>query len=137
MPVPALFGRFFTTLFATLFAILSTLMLSCVTLSAVAFERPFPNDVKRGTMTLTNGQNLMINGKPRAFSGAIQIRNADNLIQMSGSISGNAMPINYTENFQGDIHRVWILTAEEARQKHPTAPPPLPLPQPPQPKPTN
>jgi hypothetical protein len=132
MPLPVLSVKFFVTFLA--------LILSGVTLSAAALERPFPNDIKRGTMTLTNGQNLLINGKPRAFSGAIQIRNADNLIQMSGSISGKAMPINYLENFQGDIHRVWILTAEEAKQKHPTAPPPLPLPQPPQPpqpKPTN
>jgi hypothetical protein len=100
-------------------ALLASLILGSFALTAAAFERIFPEDVKRGSMSIESGQNLRINGKPRTFSGAIQIRSSENMIQVSGAISGNAIPIYYTENQQGDIHRVWILTQEEIRRKAP------------------
>ncbi len=100
-------------------ALLISLILGSFALTAAAFERIFPEDVKRGSMSIEGGQNLRINGKPRTFSGAIQIRNSENMIQVSGAISGNAIPVYYTENQQGDIHRVWILNEEEIRRKAP------------------
>lgn len=45
-----------------------------------------------------------------------RIWNQDNLIEMPAALRGSDLPVNYTEDAQGDIDRVWILTAEEARQ---------------------
>jgi hypothetical protein len=42
---------------------------------------------------------------------------------MPAYLQGSALTVNYTENAQGEIDRVWILTDDEARQ-----PPPAPTP---------
>jgi hypothetical protein len=63
-----------------------------------------------------------------------QIRNTNNLLvqpqtltaQLAGRLAGYEVPILYTENNQGHVHRIWILTSEEVR-KNPAdeEPPPV------------
>jgi hypothetical protein len=84
------------------------------TLPASAFDRPFPPSAKRGTMTPAQHPSIVIDGKNRNLSPGARIWNQDNLIEMPASLRGNALVVNYTENEQGDIDRVWILTQEEA-----------------------
>jgi hypothetical protein len=86
------------------------------TLSAFAADRPFPAHAKRGTMTPAPYPQIVIEGKMRQLSAGARIWNDDNLIQMPASLRGSDLVVNYTENDQGDIDRVWILTAEEARE---------------------
>lgn len=52
----------------------------------------------------------------RHLSPGALIRNEDNLVQMPASLRGSSFVVNYTENDQGEIDRIWILTAEEASQ---------------------
>lgn len=59
---------------------------------------------------------IEIEGKTRRLSPGARIWNEDNLIQMPASLRGSNFVVNYTENDQGEIDRVWILTADEARQ---------------------
>lgn len=101
-------------------------LLATTALSAAAFERTFPASAKRGKMTPANFPAIVIDGKQRALSPAARIFNQDNLIEMPASLRGSNMPVNYTETGDGDIDRVWILSAEEASQK--LAPQPQPLP---------
>ncbi len=35
---------------------------------------------------------------------------------MPASVTGSNLVVNYTEDFQGNVDRVWILTAREAAQ---------------------
>ncbi|HWU97071.1 MAG TPA: hypothetical protein VN114_01040 [Oxalicibacterium sp.] len=108
-------------------------ILAVATLSAHAFERPFPENAKRGLMTPDNYPRVVINDKPRVLSAGSRIWNQDNLIEMPASLRGEDLPVFYTENFEGDIDRIWILTPEEAKR---SAPKPVPLPTPlPAPKP--
>lgn len=58
---------------------------------------------------------IVIEGKMRYLSAGARIWNEDNLIQMPASLRGSNLVVNYTENDQGEIDRVWILTTEEAR----------------------
>lgn len=86
---------------------------------AWAFERPFPQNVKRGTMTPGTYPEITIDGKARHLSAGSRIWNQRNLIEMPAYLQGSDLMVNYTENAQGEIDRVWILTDDEARQTPP------------------
>lgn len=85
-------------------------------LPAMAFERPFPAPTKRGQMSPGAYPEIIIDGKMRRLSPGSRIWNQNNLIEMPAAVRGSDLVVNYTENFQGEIDRVWILTPEEAGQ---------------------
>lgn len=87
--------------------------------AAHAFERPFPANAKRGTMSPAAYPTIVIDGKTRNLAASARIWNTNNTIDMPNSIAGSDMKVNYTENAQGEIDRVWILTAQEAAQPAP------------------
>ncbi|MNR87785.1 hypothetical protein D3C72_186850 [compost metagenome] len=119
---------------------IQTFLLSCalalVTLSAQAFDRPFPDIAKRGVMTPANYPAVIINEKTRTLSAGARIWNQDNMIEMPSALRGSEMAVNYTESDTGDIDRIWILTADEAKRTLPLLPvkpapvKPTPLPAP-------
>lgn len=121
---------------------IQTFLLSCaialVTLTAQAFDRPFPDTVKRGVMTPANYPAIIIDEKTRTLSAGARIWNQDNMIEMPSALRGSEFAVNYTESDSGDIDRVWILTADEAKRTLPlvplqppvTKPAPLPAPVP-------
>lgn len=119
---------------------IQTFLLSCalalVTLTAQAFDRPFPDTVKRGVMTPANYPAIVINEKTRTLTAGARIWNQDNMIEMPSALRGSEMAVNYTENDNGEIDRVWILSADEAKKTlplQPVTPPvvkPAPLPTP-------
>jgi hypothetical protein len=96
------------------------LLLSAITVSAFAFERPFPATAKRGTMSPAPYPTIVIDGTTRRLSAGGRIWNADNLIQMPATLRSGAYVVNYTETLQGDIDRIWILTAQEADKPAPS-----------------
>lgn len=98
---------------------LFTALMSVFSGHAMQFERKFPEDVKRGKLTTTALAQLLIDGKLRVDSPALRIFNEDNSISTISSIDVRNVVINYVENEIGEIVRVWILTAEEARQALP------------------
>jgi hypothetical protein len=81
---------------------------------AFAADRPFPPDVRRGTMSPAPYPAIVIDGKTRSLSPGARIWNQDNLIEMPASLRGSDLAVNYTETEQGDIDRVWILDRDEA-----------------------
>ena len=83
---------------------------------ALAFERPFPPQAKRGVMRPDLFPAIGIDGKPRILSAGARIWDADNLIRMPASLPQKNVVVNYTEDDALDIDRVWILSAEEAAQ---------------------
>ncbi|WP_245549131.1 hypothetical protein [Noviherbaspirillum massiliense] len=88
-------------------------------LPALAFERPFPAGAKRGKMTPAMYPSIIMDGKTRRLSAGARIWNQNNTIDMPASLRGNNLVVNYTENAQGEIDRVWILSPEEARKPAP------------------
>jgi hypothetical protein len=95
------------------------LALIACTLQALALDRPFPPIAKRGTMTPASYPSIIIDGKVRNLSPGAQIRNQDNLIETPMSLRGTGFAVLYTENPQGDIDRIWMLTGEETK-RYPT-----------------
>lgn len=95
-------------LIAGLLAILAT--------SAFALERPFPAIAKRGVLNMGPFPEIVLNGKARHMSAAGRIFNQQNMIQMPASVTGSNLVVNYTEDFQGNVDRVWLLDEREAAQ---------------------
>ena len=91
-------------------------MTALAALPASALDRPFPAPTKRGKLTPAAHPAIVIDGKTRLLSPGARIWNENNLVEMPASLRGTDLPVNYTENDQGDIDRVWILTPEEARE---------------------
>lgn len=80
-------------------------------------ERTFPAHSKRGKMTPSYFPELLIDGKARRMSPAGRIFNQENLIETAGTLRGNNLPVRYTEDANGNIDRLWLLTPEEAKRK--------------------
>lgn len=104
-------SSFFTGIFAAALAMTAA--------SALAFERPFPPIAKRGEMRPAPHPEIIINNKQRVLSAGARIWNSDNLIEMPASLRSGRYAVNYTETEDGEIDRVWMLTADEARQPPP------------------
>jgi hypothetical protein len=94
-------------------------LLAFASFQALAFERPFPPIAKRGDMSMANYPAVMIDGKQRRLSPGAWIRNENNTIDMPASLAGREFTVNYTENSEGDVDRVWILNRDEARATPP------------------
>ncbi|WP_028104692.1 hypothetical protein [Pseudoduganella violaceinigra] len=94
---------------------------AAIALPALAAEpRPFPPKAKRGLLTPAYAApDVYIDGKLRQLSPAARIFNDDNLTVVPNALEGKNIVVNYTEDLNGDIDRVWILTAEEARLRAP------------------
>jgi hypothetical protein len=92
-------------------------LLAFFTISVMAIERNFPQDTKRGKLSVTRLADLVIDGKLRRIVPSTRIYNEEGLIVTTSALYSVNAAINYTENDFGDIERVWILTAAEASQK--------------------
>ncbi len=96
------------------------LLLAALALAATAAyadPREFPPHAKRGRMTPGYFPDIVIDGKTRRLAPAARIVNEDNLAELPAALRGSNIVVNYTVNADGDIDRVWLLTAEEARRK--------------------
>ncbi|GGC06898.1 hypothetical protein [Pseudoduganella buxea] len=91
--------------------------LSIAAVPARADERVFPPEAKRGRMTPGYFPDITLDGKARRLSPAARIFNQDNLVEVPAALRGSDIVVNYTQNADGDIDRVWLLTPDEARQK--------------------
>lgn len=100
-----------------------SLLISAIALTAQAFERPFPQIAKRGTLSTMDYPTISVDGKERRLSVGSWIKNVNNTIDMPASLRGQEFVVNYTENMQGEIDRVWILSPEEARKPAPSRQP--------------
>jgi|ERR1017187_5089176 hypothetical protein len=81
--------------------------------AAAAQLRQIPDDAKRGNIVHLQDTTVEIDGRPMRLSAGAQIRSQDNLIIVPMSLPRGAL-VKYTLDGMGQIHRVWVLTAEEA-----------------------
>lgn len=94
-------------------------LLATFTYSVAAYERPFPLNAKRGTMTPATYPTVIINGKERQLSPGAQVFSINNTIDMPNTLQGSNSAVNFTENNQGQIHRIWLLSPQEASKPLP------------------
>jgi hypothetical protein len=97
-------------------SLLACLAIAGAAIPALAFDRPFPDNVRRGTMSPGIHPTVLLDGKARTLSTAARIWNQDNLIEQPASLRGERFAVNYTVDGNGEIDRIWILTRDEASQ---------------------
>jgi len=86
-------------------------------------QRVFQQNALRGELVITQPPEALLNGKPARLSPGARIRNPSNMIQLSGSLLGQKLAVNYTLDPAGELRDVWILTdAELTKKPWPTTP---------------
>ena len=84
-------------------------------------QRVFQANALRGELVVTQPPEALLNGKAARLAPGARIRNRQNMIQVSGSLLGQKLAVNYTLDGAGEVHDVWILTAAElAKQPWPS-----------------
>lgn len=94
-------------------AILATAALAGAT-AAFAQLRSIPDDAKRGQLRYVREMVIEIDGDRAQLSPGAQVRNVDNRIVLPGSLPQDALLVKYITDTAGHVHRVWILSPEEA-----------------------
>lgn len=90
---------------------------------AAQVQRNFPRDALRGALVVVSAPAIELNGAPAKLAPGARIRGQNNMLAMSGSLTGDKLLVNYTLDAQGQVKDVWILTpVEAARQPWPTTP---------------
>jgi hypothetical protein len=84
-------------------------------------QRNFTAKALRGELAVGAPPEVTLNGKPARLAPGVRIYGENNLLQMSATLSGQKMVVNYTLDLEGLILEVWILDARErARAPWPT-----------------
>jgi len=93
---------------------LSALLICALMLPAAAMAqvRQIPDIAKRGNIVHIQDTIVEIDGQRMRLSAGAQIRSRDNLFIVPMSLPPGAL-VKYTLDSSGQIHRVWVLTAEE------------------------
>ncbi len=82
--------------------------------TAFAQLRSIPDDAKRGHVRHVREMIIEIDGDRAQLSPGAQIRNIDNRIVVPSSLPQDASLVKYLTDNGGLVHRVWILSQEEA-----------------------
>lgn len=82
--------------------------------AAHAEERSFPPEARKGVLTPGYFPDVDIDGRARRLAPAGRIFNQDNLSETPATLRGRQLAIAYTEDRDGQIARIWLLSREEA-----------------------
>lgn len=88
---------------------------------ATSAVRQFPAAALRGEMVVTAPPAITLDGKPDRLSPGSRIRDANNMLVMSGALVNQKVVVNYLRENAGNVHEVWILNPAEARLKRPNS----------------
>ena len=80
---------------------------------AMAQVRQIPDNARRGNMVHIQDAVVDIDGQRMRLSAGAQMRAQNNLIMVPMSLPPGAL-VKYTLDGTGLIHRVWVLTPDEA-----------------------
>ena len=82
--------------------------------NASAQLRSIPDDAKRAHLRYVREMIVEINGERVLLSPGSQIRSIDNRIVLPSSLPQESLLVKYMTDAGGHVHRVWILSQEEA-----------------------
>ena len=81
--------------------------------------RQFPAKAVRGEMVVLAPPVISIDGRQERLSVGARIRDANNHFTLSTPLLNKPLLVNYLRDNTGLVHEVWILNAEEAKEKRP------------------
>ena len=79
--------------------------------------RAFPKTAERGQMVVQAHPAIILNGKAERLSPGARIFDKNNYLVLSGRLVDQDLLVNYLRDGGGQIHQVWILNSEEAKEK--------------------
>ncbi len=79
-------------------------------------ERTFPEQARRGELKAYEYPAMKIGGKTYRLSPGSRIINEQNRIIMPASLQVQSAPVMYMLDMGGELVKVWLLTAEEAKR---------------------
>lgn len=80
---------------------------------AMGIIRALPEETKRGEMAPPNNGEVQIDGKTFRLAPGVQFRNELNMLVFPAMVQ-KPVKVRYLTDFNGAIHRVWILSSAEA-----------------------
>ena len=85
--------------------------------------RRFPQNALRGVITFGEPPVVLLNDDLARLSPGARIRGTNNLLVLSGTLTGVKSVVNYTLDNAGQLKDVWLLRVEEtARKPWPSTP---------------
>ena len=84
--------------------------------------RQFPKEARRGELVVLTAPDIALDSKPDRLSPAVRIRDINNQLVLSGTLADQRLVVNYVRDNTGLVHQVWVLNAEEIKQKMPGKP---------------
>ena len=84
--------------------------------AALAQVRTIPAEAKRGHIEYVQDRVIRLSGRMMQLSAGAQIRDPSNLIIQPTALPPRAL-VKYRLDNEGYVHRVWILTEQEAAQR--------------------
>jgi len=84
--------------------------------------RQFPKEAKRGVLVVLTPPDIAMDSKPDRMSPAVRIRDINNNLVLSGTLVNQKLVVNYVRDNTGLVHNVWLLNAEEIKQRMPGQP---------------
>jgi hypothetical protein len=79
--------------------------------------RQFPAKAVRGEMVVLAPPVISMDGKQDRLSVGARIRDVNNNFVLSGPFLNQKLAVNYLRNNTGQVQDVWILNAEEVKEK--------------------
>lgn len=93
---------------------LGAVFVSTQPLPALAqIQREAPRDVVLGRMKVTAPPMITMDDKPDQLSPGARIRDTNNMLALSGSLTGRTLGVVYKRDSAGLVHEVWLLTDAE------------------------
>ena len=80
-------------------------------------HRQFPPQALRGELMVTQAPDIHLNGQVARLSPGSRIRDANNLLAMSASLSGQQNTVHFTVDEAGLVKDVWLLNSTELANK--------------------
>jgi len=105
-----------------LLALIAGLLFLSFTAVAQGIRREAPTNVVLGRLALVTPPVIAIDGKPDRLSPGARIRDLNNMLVLSASLSGKEVPVVYRRDSSGLVHEVWLLTEAEYAKLHGTLP---------------
>lgn len=76
-------------------------------------RQTIPGDAKLAVMQVTVPPEVLIDGKVDRLSPGARIRAENNMMVLSGALSGQSLLVAYVREPGGMLHNVWVLNAAE------------------------
>ena len=80
-------------------------------------QRNFSQAALRGRMAFGTPPAITLNRQPATLAVGARIHGQNNLLVLSGTLSGLTAEVDYTTDLEGQVRVVWILTDAEAANK--------------------